>query len=80
MGSQDNLHLLYHHPYSICSIMVRYAFACRGQLASGNSEIQIREEEVDIIHGQQLTEHFLCDVNVNGEVSSQRRVRRMARN
>lgn len=48
--------------------MVRYSFACRDELAGDKKDIQIEEKEVDIIHGEQLSEHFLCDVNVNGEV------------
>ena len=61
-------HMLYHFDYSICSIMVRYAIA----LCSGSEEpqhpITIREQQVDILHGEHFTEDFLCNLNPRGEV------------
>ena len=69
MDSKEPNHTLYHFPYSICSIMVRYTFALRGQPKDTDSEIRIQEKPVDLWRGEQLTEHYLCDINTAGEVS-----------
>jgi glutathione S-transferase len=69
MTSQgEPTHILYHHPYSIFSIMARYTFACRGAPKDSKHEMRLKEEVVDIMHGGQLSEHYLCDVNAKGEV------------
>ncbi|KAF7189817.1 hypothetical protein HII31_08924 [Pseudocercospora fuligena] len=62
-------YILYHYPYSICSIQVRYALANRGEPSHQQKAIQLDERVIDIgpAH-EQLSEHFLCDVNANGEV------------
>jgi hypothetical protein len=61
--------VLYHHVTSICSIMVRYCYALRGPSSNPPSDpIRVREESVDILHEEQLTEHYLCDINPFGEV------------
>lgn len=69
MENRKPTHILYHFKYSICSIMVRYAFACRGKAVNASSEMHLKEVDVDLMQNEQLTEHFLCDVNANGEVS-----------
>ena len=61
-------HVLYHHPFSVCSIMVRYTFALRGAPGNEASEIRLEERVCDILRGEQLSEHYLCDINANGEV------------
>ncbi|KAK0247009.1 hypothetical protein B0A54_17911 [Friedmanniomyces endolithicus] len=49
--------------------MVRYAFALRGQAKDQGHEIRIKEQPVEIIKAkEQLSEHYLCDINANGEV------------
>lgn len=54
-------HVLYHYDFSICSIMVRYAFALRGQAKDQDHEIRIKEQLVEIIKAkEQLSEHYLC--------------------
>ncbi|KAF2171452.1 hypothetical protein M409DRAFT_18569 [Zasmidium cellare ATCC 36951] len=69
MASQEATHVLYHFEYSICSIMVRYAFALRGPAVDEDHEIILEEQPVDIVRSlEQMSEHFLCDVNANGEV------------
>ena len=60
--------VLYHDFNSICSIMARYTFSIRGNPADDGARLQITEEALDIKRGEQLTEHFLCDINANGEV------------
>ena len=60
--------MLYHYPYSICSIMVRQTIAIRGQAKDAESEIPINEKLLDIFKKEQLSEHFLCDVNPEGQV------------
>ena len=61
-------HVLYHHQFSVCSIMVRYTFALRGAPKNEASEIRLEERVCDILRGEQLSEHYLCNVNANGEV------------
>ena len=69
MAVKESNHVLYHAVYSICSIMVRYSFAlARDDPKDSAHEIIIREEDVDIMNGGQLTEHYLCDINAYGEV------------
>ena len=63
-------HLLYHFHYSICSIMVRYTYALRGTPNDPKNEIRIVEKEVHLFKGEQLTEHYLCDINPAGEVKT----------
>lgn len=53
--------------------MVRYSFACRGQAKDAEEEIDLEEEEIDITKAQQLTEHYFCNINANGEVSTMQR-------
>ncbi|KAF2102972.1 hypothetical protein NA57DRAFT_63700 [Rhizodiscina lignyota] len=59
---------LHHHRYSICSIMVRYCIAIRGEPKSGMSEATFFEKEIDIFANEQLSEDFLCHVNPKGQV------------
>jgi hypothetical protein len=61
---------LYHHKFSICSIMVRYTIAIRGPPKDESSSILIEEQEHDIFHEEQLTEQFLCGINPKGQVTS----------
>ena len=59
---------LYYNDYSLCSLMVRFTLALsknfRGQ------QIGVEEIVVDIQHGGQLTEFYLCEVNPKGTVST----------
>ena len=48
--------------------MVRQTIAIRGQAKDAESEIPINEELLDIFNREQLSEHFLCDVNPEGQV------------
>ncbi len=48
--------------------MVRYTFALRGDPKSADHDIRLAEEEINIMRGEQLTEHYLCDINAAGEV------------
>lgn len=61
-------HRLYFHPYSICSLMVRYTLALRGKPKVASPDIVLDLHEVDIFHGAQLEEHFLLNVNPMGQV------------
>ncbi|KAH9838209.1 Glutathione S-transferase, domain-containing protein, partial [Teratosphaeria destructans] len=61
MAANDPPHILYQFHYSICSIMVRYAFALRGDAKDSAHEIRLKEESVDIVKAkEQLSEHYLC--------------------
>ena len=62
-------HYLYHFDYSICSIMARFAYALRGTPKDPKNEIRIEERQVNLGKGEQLTEHYLCDINPAGDVS-----------
>ena len=68
MAVKDPNHTLYHFYYSICSIMVRYTLAIRGKPKDTEHEIRIDEKEVNLWKGEQLTEHYMCDINAAGEV------------
>jgi hypothetical protein len=57
---------LFYNDYSICSIMVRYTIALCRRLPG--EQLEIAETPVDIQHGGQLTEHYLCEVNPRGTV------------
>jgi hypothetical protein len=59
----------YSYNYSLCSLMTRYMFAVRGDPQAGAAHLKIKDVEIDIHHAfDQLTEHFLCDVNASGQV------------
>jgi glutathione S-transferase len=60
--------ILYHDWHSICSIMARYVYAIRGEPRADSAELQMTEQVCSLRAGEQLTEHFLCDINNNGEV------------
>jgi len=60
---------LYHHPVSICSIMVRYTYALRGPAKEGSPDLPVHDQVVDIFNQEQLSERFLCDINAKGQVS-----------
>ena len=49
--------------------MVRLSLACRGEPKDSGHEIVVKEEHIELGKKEQLTEHFLCDVNAYGEVS-----------
>ncbi|CAJ2500532.1 Uu.00g033850.m01.CDS01 [Anthostomella pinea] len=59
---------LYHHPYSVCSIMVRYTLALAGEPRDTDSAMDIEEKVIDIFHNAQLDEEYLCNVNPKGQV------------
>lgn len=70
---------LYHHRYSICSIMVRLTLAMRGTPKDGQG-VHIEESEVDIIEKrEQLSEKFLCEINPKGQVCADCHDHRMCR-
>lgn len=60
--------ILYHSAYSICSLMVRYTLALRGNPKDEHSALDVREVSVDLFKGENLTEEFLCDINKYGQV------------
>ncbi len=57
---------LYYNDYSICSIMVRYTITSCAQLHGPS--FNLSEHPVDIQHGGQLAESYLCEVNPKGTV------------
>ena len=50
--------------------MVLYTLALRGEAKDPESEMTVETLEVDIFHEKQLDEHFLCEINVEGQVST----------
>ncbi|KIY00911.1 uncharacterized protein Z520_03577 [Fonsecaea multimorphosa CBS 102226] len=68
MVATPAVHTLYHNPFSICSLMVRYTVALRGPARDKASEIPIQDQSVDIFHEEQLSEHFLRNINPKGQV------------
>lgn len=61
---------LYYNEFSICSIMVRYTWALRDHHLEGGANVSLNGIAVDLVRGEQLAEHFLCDVNPKGQVSN----------
>jgi hypothetical protein len=61
-------YMLYHHPSSVCSLMVRYTWALRGAPRSPSMEMEMDEQMIDIFHTAQLEENFLCEINPQGQV------------
>jgi hypothetical protein len=59
---------LFYNDYSICSVMVRYTIALSRRLPG--EQLNIEEIPVNIQHGGQLTEYYLCEVNPRGTVRS----------
>ncbi|KAK5995683.1 hypothetical protein PT974_04100 [Cladobotryum mycophilum] len=60
---------VHHFRQSICSIMVRYCVAIRGNPKENSPEITFVEKHVDIIAAKdQLSEDFLLNVNPKGQV------------
>ena len=68
MAVTTSVYDLYIHPYSICSIMVMYTVALRGEPKDPDSKMPIVQHEVDIFHEEQLTEAFLTGINPEGQV------------
>lgn len=59
-------YILYHNHYSLCSLMVRFTLAlCKEQ---GDWPLTVEEHKINIQHGGQLSEDYLCNVNPNGTV------------
>ncbi|KAF9885394.1 hypothetical protein FE257_013012 [Aspergillus nanangensis] len=48
--------------------MVRHTIAIRGQAKDAGSEIPVNEEILNLFNKEQISEHFLCDVNPEGQV------------
>lgn len=69
MASNTATHILYYNAFSLNATMARYAFALRGALKPGQSEIIIKEEPVDIgLKREQLEERYLLEINAKGQV------------
>jgi glutathione S-transferase len=66
----SNIFTLYHAPYSVRSIMVRTAFAMKGAVRDGKSDMTLEYSTVNITNDnpEQLNEKFLCKVNPKGAV------------
>ena len=63
---------LYYNPYSICSLQVLYTLKLRGEARDRHSEMIVHLHKVDILHEEQLDEHFLCEINDHGQVRTPR--------
>jgi hypothetical protein len=68
MAASTSNYDLYINPYSICSIMVTYTVALRGEPKDAESDMPIVQHDVDIFHAEQLTEAFLTEINPEGQV------------
>ncbi|CRG87495.1 hypothetical protein PISL3812_04513 [Talaromyces islandicus] len=58
---------LYHHPYSVCSIMVRYTLALCSPAKDNIPALEAEEKVVDIFNQEQLSQDFL-KINPYGQV------------
>jgi hypothetical protein len=68
MAASSSNYDLYINPYSICSIMVVYTMALRGEPKDAESDMPTVLHDVDIFHTEQLTEAFLTEINPEGQV------------
>ena len=69
MGSTENYnHVLYYAVFSTCSVRARLSYRFLVDAKDPSQEIIIKEMPIDIAKTEQLTEHYLCDVNSYGEV------------
>lgn len=68
MATNANEYILYYNRYSICSLMALYTLRLRGPPRDARSEMVVSLKEVDIFREEQLTEHFLCEINAEGQV------------
>lgn len=48
--------------------MVRYTIALRGAPMNVSSPFIVHEENINVFNNEQLTEHYLCEVNPKGQV------------
>ena len=61
---------LYHNYFSICSIMMRYVVAVRGEPVDAASSMGVvKEKMIDIFNEEQLQEDYLLHVNPRGQVN-----------
>ena len=51
--------------------MTLYTLSLRGMPKDAGSEMEVATQVIDIFHEEQLSEHFLCNVNKYGQVRSQ---------
>lgn len=67
MDPKAEPYTLYHNFWSSCSLMLRLSlFLSQGP---GSSEpVSFKETEIDIQHGGQIDEDFMCNVNPRGQV------------
>ena len=70
-GARHN-YVLHYNPYSVCSLMVLYTLRLKGPPKTPEGDIQVEPESVDIFHEEQLSEHYLCEINKMGQVFSSR--------
>ena len=66
---QASRYVLFYNPYSVCSLMVLYTLALKGNHKHAKDEINVQTKFVDIFNEEQLEEHFLCNINDHGQVA-----------
>ena len=68
-GSSEAMpYTLYHNPYSICSIQMRYLIRVKGEPEDSGSQMIIQDKLVDIFNEEQFSEEYLTRINPNGQV------------
>ena len=68
MPTQKSSFILYYNPYSICSLMVLYTYVMKGKPIKEKDSLSWETRTVDIFHEEQLQEHFLREINDQGQV------------
>ena len=63
-------YILYHNFWSSCSLMVRFSLAA-SRVAHPGVSFPYVEQEIDIQHGAQNDEFYVCRVNSKGQVRGQ---------
>ncbi|KAH8698730.1 hypothetical protein BGW36DRAFT_426422 [Talaromyces proteolyticus] len=66
-GQSEEPYVLYRNTWSIRSLMIRLTLISTEEHPQ-QPNITIKQKEVDIIHGEQLDEWFLCHINRKGQV------------
>jgi hypothetical protein len=69
--TESKTYTLFFCRYSLLSQVIRHTLAVRGNPNPDVGDIVVKQQEIDIVYNlEQLEEHYLCEVNPRGEVST----------
>jgi hypothetical protein len=65
-------YILYQNPFSLCSLMVLYTIALRGDPSTSLAALDIKQH---LVKDESLTENYLRNINPKGQVRTPSRTR-----